>query len=94
MDIAEINEKIDALKAKIATYPRGTIGKKTVGNKCYYYNRYRSHGKRLEIYIKVKEVDEFRARIYERRELEKQLNELKALLPPPPEKPKRTRKAK
>ncbi len=60
---AELREQIDAL-------PIGSIGKKTVGVRTYFYHRFYVNGKRKEKYIPAGEVETFRTKIKKRRDLE------------------------
>ena len=53
---AELREQIDAL-------PIGSIGKKTVGVRTYFYHRFYINGKRKERYIPAEEVEAFRSKI-------------------------------
>ena len=60
---AELREQIDEL-------PAGSIGKKTIGGRTYFYHRFYVNGKRKEKYIPAEEVEKFESKIKKRKELE------------------------
>lgn len=70
IQISELEEQINAL-------PRGSVVRKMINGKAYYYHRYNENGKRIEKYIDFSCVDTLRDQITRRRELEKKLKELK-----------------
>ncbi len=57
--------------------PEGSITKKKIKEKEYYYHRITINGKRKEDYLDFDEVPELRTQIEERKALEKELKELK-----------------
>ena len=78
-----MNEEIYAQIAEleIAILPEGSITKKKIKDKDYYYHRINRDGKRVENYISFEDLSDLRERIEERKALEKELKELKLLLP-------------
>lgn len=74
-------KRIDELEREIALLPIGSIGSKTVGNKVYHYHRFYKNGKRFEEYVAFDKVEELRSQIEKRKQLEKELKELKKSLP-------------
>ena len=80
----DILNRIAELEALIAALPVGSITKKTVRGKVYYYHRWTEDKKRREKYIPEEEVPALRAQIEERKALEA---ELKVLKKQPPKKP-------
>ena len=84
MDTAELQEQIAHLKDQIALLPKGTITKKKVNDKEYFYHRWSESGKRQEKYVSAAEVPTLHAQIKQRKALEKQLRDLQKQLPRPP----------
>ena len=78
----ELMNKIAELEREIAILPEGSITKKKVRDKEYYYHRITLNGKRVEKYLDFKEVPELKAQIEKRRALEKQIKECKLLVVP------------
>ena len=78
----ELMNKIAELEREIAILPEGSITKKKIKDKEYYYHRITINGKRTENYLDFAEVSELKAQIEKRKVLEKQLKELKLLVVP------------
>ncbi len=78
----ELMNKIAELEREIAILPEGSITKKKIKDKEYYYHRITINGKRRETYLDFAEVSELKAQIEKRKVLEKQLKELKLLVVP------------
>ena len=78
----ELMNKIAELEREIAFLPEGSITKKKIKDKEYYYHRITINGKRTETYLDFAEVSELKAQIEKRKVLEKQLKELKLLVVP------------
>ena len=78
----ELINKIAELEREIAILPEGSITKKKIRDKEYYYHRKTLNGKRIESYLDFEEVPELKAQIEKRKALEKQLKELKLLVVP------------
>ncbi len=76
-----IDEQIKDIEREIAILPKGSIGKKTVKDKIYFYHRYTENGKKIEKYVDKDVVEELKAQIERRKKLEKELKRLRALLP-------------
>ena len=81
MDKIKAVIRIADLERQIAALPAGSITKKTVKGKVYYYHRWTEDRKRRERYIPKEEVDIFREQIQQRKALEIELKELKTTLP-------------
>ena len=74
-------EQIAKIEREIARLPEGGIAKKTIKGKDYYYHRITRDGKRAENYVSFDNVKALMAGIEERKKLEKELKELKRLIP-------------
>ena len=72
------NIKIAELEREIALLPGGSMAKKNIRGKDYYYHRITRDGKRTEKYVSYEDVDELKAQIEKRRHLQKELKELKS----------------
>ena len=70
-------EKIAELEREIALLPDGSITKKRIRDKEYFYHRIIRDGRRVENYIKFENVDNLRTKIEKRKELEKELKNFK-----------------
>lgn len=82
MEQEELLNQIVELEREIAILPEGSITKKRINGKEYYYHRITRNGKRRETYISFEEVPELSALIEKRKKLEKDLKKLKALVVP------------
>ncbi len=69
--------EIEELEREIALLPAGGIATKKIRGKEYYYHRITVNGERNETYIDFDKVDELRAQIEKRKELEAKVKELK-----------------
>lgn len=78
----EILNQIAELEREIAILPEGSIARKRINGKEYYYHRMTQNGKRSEKYIRFEEVPELSARIEKRKALERELKKLKASVVP------------
>ena len=78
----ELLNQIAEMEREIAILPEGSITKKRINEKEYFYHRITKNGKRSEKYISFEAVPELSARIEKRRALEKELKKLKALVVP------------
>ena len=78
-----IIERIHELEREIALLPPGSIAAKKVKGKEYYYHRITQNQKRTETYVDFDYVNELRAQIEKRKELEAELKKLKRLAPSP-----------
>ena len=76
-------QRIIDLEREIAVLPSGSVSKKTIKDKVYYYHRMTRDGKVKETYVSFDDVDELKAQIKKRRALEKELKELQRLEPTP-----------
>lgn len=72
-----INKRIEEIENEIKLLPRGSIGKKTIKGKIYYYHRYTENYKKYETYLNNEEVIEITKKIELRKSLKKELKELK-----------------
>lgn len=67
---------------ELCTLPKGMLSEKTVGEKTYYYLKYRDGKKAVSKYVRKKEIESVRAFVEKRRHIEamvKSLQEEKAL---------------
>lgn len=83
MENTDIQERIAGLEQEIAQLPKGSISKKTIGGRDYYYRRLNIDGKRKEEYIPADEVEDLRKNIEQRKTLEAELKQLKKIVPAP-----------
>ena len=81
----DIMQRIIDLEREIAALPPGSVSKKTIKDKIYYYHRVKRDGKIKETYVSFDEVDKLKAQIKKRRELEKKLKKFRRLEPAVPE---------
>lgn len=82
MEQEELMNQITEIEREIAMLPEGSITKKKIREKEYYYHRITRNGKRVENYIGFEEVSELKTQIDKRKKLEKELKKLKALIIP------------
>ena len=82
MSQEELMNAIAEIERDIAILPEGSITKKKIRDKEYYYHRIARNGKRVEKYIDFKDVSELKDRIDRRKKLEKDLKELKKQIVP------------
>lgn len=80
MELDKTLTRIAKLEHQIAELPAGSVTKKTVNGKDYYYHRWTEEKKRREKYIPAEELDWFRKLIEQRKALEKELKTLKKQL--------------
>ena len=73
----ELSLQIAELEREIATLPEGSIAKKKIKDKEYYYHRTNHNGKRHEKYVSFEELDELTSQIEKRKNLERELKALK-----------------
>lgn len=78
----ELMSQIAELEREIAFLPEGSITKKKIRDKEYFYHRITINGKRKENYVAFEEVPKLKAQIDKRKALEKELKELKLLIVP------------
>lgn len=76
----ELLNQMAELEREIAILPEGSITKKRINGKEYYYHRITRNGKRSEKYISFEEVSVLNAQIEKRKALVKKLKKLKVLV--------------
>ena len=81
MELSEIQARAAKLEQQISNLPAGSITKKAVNGKEYFYHRWTENKKRREKYISMDEVENFRVQIGRRKELEQELKMLRKHLP-------------
>ena len=81
MNPAEIQARIAELETQISNLPAGSVAKKAINGKEYFYHRQTENGKRHETYVPADEVDSLRAQIEQRRALERELRKMKKPAP-------------
>ena len=77
MELSEIQNRVAELEQQISNLPAGSITKKTVNGKEYFYHRWTEDKKRKEKYIPVDELENFHAQIEQRKKLDQDLKALK-----------------
>lgn len=83
MDTNELNEQLARLDEQIDVLPRGSISTKKINGHSYYYHRWYEGKTRKERFVPEGDVEQLRAQIERRKELETQRRELKKQLPKP-----------
>ena len=81
MIVENLYNQIAEIEREIAVLPEGSVTKKKIKDKDYYYHRIIRNGKRRENYISFEQVPELKKKIDKRKALEKELKELKRMLP-------------
>lgn len=81
MNSDSVYSQIAEIEREISLLPKGSITKKKINNKDYYYHRITRSGKRFDDYISFDQVSELKAQIEKRKALEKKLKELKRMIP-------------
>ena len=81
MDLFAIQARVAELEQQIDNLPAGSITKKIIKGKEYFYHRWTENKKRREKYIPAGQLENFRAQIAQRKELEQKLKTLKKHLP-------------
>lgn len=81
MELSEIQARAAELERHIFDLPAGSITKKTVNGKEYFYHRWTENKKRREKYIPADELEDFRTQIEQRKALEQELKAMKRQLP-------------
>ena len=76
-----IYNQLAEIEREIAVLPEGSITKKKIRDKDYYYHRVTRDGKRIENYVSFDQVPDLKEKIEKRKTLEKKLKELKRMLP-------------
>lgn len=82
MSQEELMSRIVELEREVAMLPEGSITKKKINEKEYYYHRITRNGKRVENYISFEAVSELKSQIDRRKKLEKELKEVKKQIIP------------
>jgi len=78
----ELMNQIAELEREIALLPEGSITKKKIRDKEYFYHRITRNGKRVENYLSFEVVPELKAQIDKRKAFEKELKLLKSQVIP------------
>ena len=81
MELSEMQARVTELEQQIANLPAGSITKKNISGKEYFYHRWTENKKRQEKYIPTDKLENFRAQIEQRKILEQELKALKKHLP-------------
>ena len=81
MELFEMQARAAELEQQISALPAGSVTKKTVNGKEYFYHRWTENKKRREKYISADELENFRTQIERRKKLEQELKALKKQLP-------------
>ena len=77
-DYKDLLLRISEIEEALALLPAGSIGKKTVNGKIYYYHRFYENGKRKEKYIPQDRLADMKIAVEKRKALEEELKELNA----------------
>ena len=86
MDTNDLKERLAELDEQIDELPRGSISTKKVNGHTYYYHRWYEGKAKKEQFIPEEELEQLRAQIEWRKELQEQRKELKKQLPKAPKK--------
>lgn len=76
----ETHEEIAKIEKEIDSLPKGSISKKQIKGKTYFYHRERNGNKVTEKYVSFENVDSLRQKILLRRNLENYLDEMKVTI--------------
>ena len=80
--VKQEKQRIEYMLAKyqseLSILPKGAISEKKVGEKTYYYLKYRDGKKVISQYVSKKEIENVRALIEERRHMEAMVKSLQA----------------
>ena len=79
MNNQEIQNELLQVQKEIAELPAGYISKKNINGKTRYYLQWSEDGKKKSKYVDDAIVDDLRAKIERRRELQKREKELKSI---------------
>ncbi len=77
MNKSDMLSRIEELEKEISLLPSGSITKKKMDGKVYYYHRISYEGKRKEKYIPLEKLNDLYQQIQKRKELEIELKDLK-----------------
>ena len=69
--------RIAELTKQIGKLPKGYISKKTVGGNVYYYHQWSENGEKKSKYLRVEEIEILTERIKQRKQLQKELLDIK-----------------
>ena len=83
MNNQEIQNELLQVQKEIAELPAGYLSKKNINGKTRYYLQWTENGKKKSKYVDDALVDDLRAKIERRRELQKKEKELTFMLPKP-----------
>ena len=83
MDNKELENELSKIRQEISELPIGYISKKTINGKTKQYLQWTENGKKKSKYVDDAIVDDLRAKIERRRELQKREKELTFMLPKP-----------
>ena len=72
MELSDMQARVTELEQQISALPSGSVTKKTVNGKDYFYHRWTENKKRREKYIPADELENFRAQIERRKALEQE----------------------
>ena len=61
MELSDMQARVTELEQQISALPAGSVTKKTVSGKDYFYHRWMENKKRREKYIPADELENFRA---------------------------------
>ena len=86
MGVNDLKQQLDKLEEQIAALPRGSISPKKVNGHTYFYHRWYEGKAKIEQFVPENELEQLRAQIEQRKELQTQLKELKKQLPKTPKK--------
>lgn len=81
MEREDAQERINELEREIGQLPAGSIARKHINGREYFYHRISRNGKRTESYLDFGKVELLRKDIERRKELEKELRDLRKKMP-------------
>ena len=81
MELSDIQARAAELERRISDLPEGSVTRKTINGREYFYHRWTQDKKRREKYIPADEVEELRSVIEQRKNLERELKELRRQMP-------------
>ena len=81
MELSDIQARAAELERQISDLPAGSVTRKTINGREYFYHRWTQDKKRREKYIPADKVENLRAGIEQRKNLERELKELRRQMP-------------
>ena len=79
-DYMKLEKELDDIKLKMQRLPKGSLRKKKIGERIYYYLQYRENGHVRSIYIRAESAEKICLEIEQRKDYEKKARDLQKRL--------------